>query len=40
LPEDDGPEADLGKMEQDMGANSLTYLYGFGDGWEHTIKIE
>jgi hypothetical protein len=25
---------------QDVGVKTLKYLYDFGDGWQHTIKIE
>jgi len=25
---------------EDSGVNTLKYLYDFGDGWEHSIKIE
>ena len=40
----DGPldarKARLGDVLEDVGAKTLRYLYDFGDGWEHTIKIE
>ena len=40
----DGPldarKAKLIDVLEDVGAKTLRYLYDFGDGWEHTIKIE
>ena len=40
----DGPsnaaKATLFAVVQDTGAKTLKYLYDFGDGWEHTIKLD
>jgi hypothetical protein len=40
----DGPldarKARLLDVLEDVGTKRLRYLYDFGDGWEHTIKIE
>ena len=40
----DGPldarKAKLVDVLEDVGVKTLRYLYDFGDGWEHTIKIE
>ena len=40
----DGPldarKARLIDVLEDVGTKSLTYLYDFGDGWEHSIRIE
>ncbi len=34
------PKHTLLSAVQDTGAKSFKYLYDFGDGWEHSIKIE
>src|SRR6266567_3281083 len=36
----DARKARLGDVIEDVGTKTLQYLYDFGDGWEHTIKIE
>src|SRR5712664_2997407 len=40
----DGPldarKARLVDVLEDVGTKTLRYLYDFGDGWEHTIRIE
>lgn len=36
----DSRKARLGDVLEDIGKKKLTYLYDFGDSWEHTIKIE
>lgn len=36
----DGRKATLLDVLEDTGAKTLHYLYDFGDGWEHTIKIQ
>ncbi len=40
----DGPldarKARLIDVLEDIGVRSLKYLYDFGDGWEHTLRIE
>lgn len=36
----DARKARLGDVLEDIGTKTLKYLYDFGDGWEHTIKIE
>jgi Plasmid pRiA4b ORF-3-like protein len=36
----DASKARLIDVLEDTGAKTLKYLYDFGDGWEHSIKIE
>jgi hypothetical protein len=36
----DARKARLNDVLEDIGTKTLAYLYDFGDGWEHTIKIE
>lgn len=40
----DGPldarKATLAAVLEDVGSRSLKYLYDFGDGWGHTVKVE
>ena len=36
----DARKARLVDVVEDTGAKTLKYLYDFGDGWEHTVKIE
>jgi Plasmid pRiA4b ORF-3-like protein len=33
-------KARLDDVLEDIGTKKLIYLYDFGDGWEHTIKVE
>ena len=40
----DGPldarKARLVDVLEDVGVKTIKYLYDFGDGWQHTIKVE
>ncbi|MGH7084279.1 MAG: plasmid pRiA4b ORF-3 family protein [Acetobacteraceae bacterium] len=36
----DASKARLADALKDARAKSLTYLYDFGDGWEHSLRIE
>src|SRR5208283_6014517 len=47
LPDPDWPDgpldarkARLTDLLEGVGAKTLRYLYDYGDGWEHTIKVE
>jgi hypothetical protein len=36
----DARKTTLHRVLDDTGTKTLKYLYDFGDGWEHTIKVE
>jgi len=36
----DAKKARLVDVLEDAGTKTLKYLYDFGDGWEHTVKVE
>jgi hypothetical protein len=36
----DAAKSSLLDVLEDTGVKTLKYLYDFGDGWEHTVKIE
>jgi hypothetical protein len=36
----DASKSRLVDVLEDMGVKTVKYLYDFGDGWEHTVKIE
>lgn len=36
----DASKSRLIDVLEDVGGKTLKYLYDFGDGWEHTVKIE
>ena len=36
----DAKKARLMDVLEDVGTQTLKYLYDFGDGWEHTVKVE
>ena len=35
----DAGNARLGDVLEDVGAKTIKYVYDFGDGWQHTIKV-
>ncbi len=36
----DAKKACLAGVLEDVGTKTIKYLYDFGDGWEHTVKVE
>ena len=36
----DAKKARLVDVLEDVGVKTIRYLYDFGDGWEHTVKVE
>jgi len=36
----DAKKARLVDVLEDVGTKTIKYLYDFGDGWEHTVKVE
>jgi Plasmid pRiA4b ORF-3-like protein len=36
----DARKAKLDGVLEDIGTKTLRYIYDFGDGWDHTIKVE
>ena len=36
----DARKARLNDILEDIGTKKLTYIYDFGDGWEHTVTLE
>jgi hypothetical protein len=36
----DARKARLDHILEDIGTRKLVYIYDFGDGWEHTIRVE
>jgi len=36
----DAKKARLTNVLKDIGVKTIKYLYDFGDGWEHTVKVK
>src|ERR1700757_2924418 len=36
----DARKARLDNVMEDIGTKKLVYIYDFGDGWDHTVKVE